>query len=442
MMKLDRKSGYRGALWVLLLMLVAVQVFAVFQHSRNRAADPEKQAEISDSFLIAGRYAIGLSEIARRFDVPDVSSAALEEAAKGMKTPADSIAFVVVAAEVAGPEAALRRIEELRGAAGINDLPGDPLDALAHFYREETSAAPGPEMIQLLNNLGWFGEYILAEPIEKEAKALEAMYKALGILGFAWSGVILGLIGAAFLSIALFNLYRKNVTWRYRVSSGAESGDRVPYFEVLVLAITLLFFAPTILPRTVFSNLVSTTVVLGVVLLWPILRIGNRRQALKGLGWTRGSGVLTEVLWGVAAFVTSIPVLFVGIVLTYHFMRLTGAPEPHHPVVDFIKAAEQPARLIQLIILGAIVAPLVEETLFRGAFYHHLRGKRSPFIAAITTGFIFAVIHPQGWAAAPILTLIGTYWAFLREWRGSLIAPIVAHALNNGVVLLIIVFVI
>ena len=48
---------------------------------------------------------------------------------------------------------------------------------------------------------------------------------------------------------------------------------------------------------------------------------------------------------------------------------------------------------------------------------------------------IFAAIHPQGWAAIPVLGCIGFNLAMIRQWRGSLIAPIAAHALNNGAIL-------
>jgi membrane protease YdiL (CAAX protease family) len=36
--------------------------------------------------------------------------------------------------------------------------------------------------------------------------------------------------------------------------------------------------------------------------------------------------------------------------------------------------------------------------------------------------------------AVPALMALGFIFAMLREWRGSLIAPITAHALNNGMV--------
>jgi membrane protease YdiL (CAAX protease family) len=62
-----------------------------------------------------------------------------------------------------------------------------------------------------------------------------------------------------------------------------------------------------------------------------------------------------------------------------------------------------------------------------------LRGKYRFLFSAILTGVIFASLHPQGWMAIPALTAIGVGFSILREWRDSLIAPMVAHAINNGV---------
>jgi len=45
------------------------------------------------------------------------------------------------------------------------------------------------------------------------------------------------------------------------------------------------------------------------------------------------------------------------------------------------------------------------------------------------------MVHPQGWIAVPALSAIAMVLAALREWRGSLIAPMAAHALSNFIVL-------
>jgi membrane protease YdiL (CAAX protease family) len=76
-------------------------------------------------------------------------------------------------------------------------------------------------------------------------------------------------------------------------------------------------------------------------------------------------------------------------------------------------------------------APFMEETMFRGIFLHHLRQRWSWIASASVVSLIFAMLHPQGWVAVPALASIAMVLGALREWRGSLIAPMAAHACNN-----------
>jgi membrane protease YdiL (CAAX protease family) len=51
----------------------------------------------------------------------------------------------------------------------------------------------------------------------------------------------------------------------------------------------------------------------------------------------------------------------------------------------------------------------------------------------VVVSFLFPIIHPQGWVAVPALGSIAMALAALREWRGSIIASMTAHAFNNFV---------
>jgi membrane protease YdiL (CAAX protease family) len=64
----------------------------------------------------------------------------------------------------------------------------------------------------------------------------------------------------------------------------------------------------------------------------------------------------------------------------------------------------------------------------------------SPLLAGLISSFIFASIHPQGWAGIPMIGAIGFTLASIRQWRGTLISSITAHALNNGFVTLLLYF--
>ena len=78
--------------------------------------------------------------------------------------------------------------------------------------------------------------------------------------------------------------------------------------------------------------------------------------------------------------------------------------------------------------------------MFRGVLYRHLReafGRWgwlvSVILSMLTSSLLFAIIHPQGPLGVPVLTAVALVLALLREWRASLIAPIVTHMIVNGV---------
>jgi membrane protease YdiL (CAAX protease family) len=87
-----------------------------------------------------------------------------------------------------------------------------------------------------------------------------------------------------------------------------------------------------------------------------------------------------------------------------------------------------------------LLVPITEEIMFRGVLYRHLRevfGRWgwlvSLFLSLLISSLLFAVIHPQGALGVPVLAAVAIVLALLREWRASLIAPIVTHMIVNGV---------
>jgi membrane protease YdiL (CAAX protease family) len=69
--------------------------------------------------------------------------------------------------------------------------------------------------------------------------------------------------------------------------------------------------------------------------------------------------------------------------------------------------------------------------MFRGALFHHLRRRWNWVVSAGFSALIFAAVHPQGWTAIPVLGSLALVFAAVREWRGSAIAPMTGHFIQN-----------
>jgi membrane protease YdiL (CAAX protease family) len=82
--------------------------------------------------------------------------------------------------------------------------------------------------------------------------------------------------------------------------------------------------------------------------------------------------------------------------------------------------------------------------MFRGVLYRHLRDSTRPLrpwqsvlVSALLVSFLFAVIHPQGFLGVPPLMALALAFTLMREWRGTLLPPMIAHGVNNGVATLL-----
>ena len=111
-----------------------------------------------------------------------------------------------------------------------------------------------------------------------------------------------------------------------------------------------------------------------------------------------------------------------------------------HPIIEQF-ARSSVRELMPLLFLACVVAPIVEETMFRGLLYRHLRdGTRSwklggLIFSALVVNVIFAAVHPQGLFAVPMLASLACGFILAREWRGTLIPSIIAHGMNNALIL-------
>jgi len=86
-------------------------------------------------------------------------------------------------------------------------------------------------------------------------------------------------------------------------------------------------------------------------------------------------------------------------------------------------------------LLTTVIAPICEETLFRGYIFAALSKWRGWLPAAALTGVLFGVIHAGSAPAADLvpLAVLGFMLCWLYRVTGSLYSCIAAHSLNNSI---------
>ncbi len=110
-------------------------------------------------------------------------------------------------------------------------------------------------------------------------------------------------------------------------------------------------------------------------------------------------------------------------------------PEPR----DTPASAESFNRLGGLwpaLIVSVLLAPFIEELLFRGLLFTSLKARYTVLIAAMVSSLVFAVAHLNP-AQAIGAFLVGPYLCLMYQRLGSIIPGMLLHAIWNGLVVII-----
>jgi membrane protease YdiL (CAAX protease family) len=93
--------------------------------------------------------------------------------------------------------------------------------------------------------------------------------------------------------------------------------------------------------------------------------------------------------------------------------------------------SRDPTGVIAWVLLLVAVAPLAEEVFCRGLLYSAFRQRLPLAVAVLAQAVIFGLLHTFGLAHAVVAVLIGLVLAVAYEWRKTLLAPVLVHALQN-----------
>jgi membrane protease YdiL (CAAX protease family) len=86
------------------------------------------------------------------------------------------------------------------------------------------------------------------------------------------------------------------------------------------------------------------------------------------------------------------------------------------------------------LVVIAILPAIGEEIVFRGLIQNDLfRGTRNIHVAIWTSAIVFSAFHLQFFGFFPRM-LLGALFGYLYYWSGSLLMPIIAHFINNGLI--------
>ncbi len=328
------------------------------------------------------------------------------------------------------------------------DLCRPRKEADANSIRDEISATFDTETIKELRIPSWFKDVLSAYVRNDDAQRdrLESnASRSIKLMGLA---VLIPLFSGFVFVLLLFTFILGRTSRKY-LDAGMSTDFCLEIFCIYLAGmllvsqiVSLLQYFEIKIPLLPLS-LVSIAV-LSLLIFWPRWYGVSFNDISVRLGFRfprRISELLKESIVGPVTYVACIlPFLIAlslyALVLMYLEVDPAGGA---HPVVPLLTRSTNPSLFYLIFVMAVITAPFVEELMFRGALYSWLRERMGASLAIFVSAVIFAIIHPQGAIGVFPLTLIGMMLGFLREWRGSLLAPMLAHACVNGVTLTLVV---
>lgn len=140
--------------------------------------------------------------------------------------------------------------------------------------------------------------------------------------------------------------------------------------------------------------------------------------------------VRRPVLAGLITFLISLP-LILGIGFAWKtLLEFLGYPVGEQDMVDLLRTTDDPALLVWMIALAAIIAPIAEELIFRAGLFRYFRTRTPRWLALTLPALVFALLHGNLVASVPLFTL-GVFFALAYERTGRIAVPMIAHGLFN-----------
>lgn len=415
-------------------------------------------------FLMAGdvniKYALaGLDKKAKVADAIDSYESALPWPAAYRRVGITKIAFLH---QSQAPE-----LQLLASKAAIKDIPKDRVAKLKAeaamwdevFGQPRISKARGEQILGEVRelNLGPLRDVAIAEVLRRSGQVSQAdaamarakqdaFVKVAGLTMLMLSLVVVGLAGVV---IAILFFSRRVGDLRSPTAVGALPSILLRGFLVFLVgsvAIEVVFsgffgmmvsgYEDAALAAAVLLQIATIFAAVAFAITYVGARAPNGGAVLCDIG-LRALSPKQSLKWAVGGYCATLPFLVLAVIATQIMLNtvLKGIPTPEHPLVPTVESGGVLTWTVA-ILLAVIVAPLVEEIVFRGLLYTALRARMGMWASVIISGMIFAALHPTIPEQFLMLSVLGCAFAVIRERTGSLVPSMICHGINNGVIFL------
>lgn len=177
------------------------------------------------------------------------------------------------------------------------------------------------------------------------------------------------------------------------------------------------------------SNIIIFLLIGAFIFLFASFARGRNPNQVFGINKMSWGKIL---IWGLGAMVPVYICLGLGSVIIQLIIPSKEKVPEMQEIVQTMISSNDITILIALLFSALIVAPIVEEIIFRGYIYPVLKKYSHRLFAGFMSSLLFAVVHGNVAGLIPLL-LLAIILTLCYELTGSIFVPILIHALFNGI---------
>lgn len=137
-----------------------------------------------------------------------------------------------------------------------------------------------------------------------------------------------------------------------------------------------------------------------------------------------------SLLYGVGTVAMALPVIIVLSLGWTSLLEALGLPDDPQDSIAIFANAKSPLVVVGMLLVACVLAPIMEELLFRAGLYRYCRQKLGRSTALLISGLVFGMVHGN-WAGFVPLSFLGMMLAMVYEATGSIRVAMIAHAFFN-----------
>jgi len=253
------------------------------------------------------------------------------------------------------------------------------------------------------------------------------------------------LVAGFIMSLRLFGRWRHDTLSRHAIDAAVRRLQARPYQSLDAGVLLLALLLPTLLncirhrePPASAAVQVGPALLYYAIILGGVLAAARRAgiDVYSAIGITRAT-LRPAAKAGLVLGLATLPPVILTAWLSEWALQQMGVPFSRQAVFDTLADPNLGAATQALLVVVAVAAaPLAEEAVFRGILFPAALGNRGLIRALLLVNILFALLHLHLPSFLPLL-VVGFCLSLGMLTTGSLLTPIIMHAIFNGEMLLL-----